>query len=153
MTDQIRDRWKPVPISQLKDFQPAEFTWTAPDGREVTLEVYRRGGAKRPSLFLHVEQFYYGPETDIAKELKDRQNIAYRGLTERDKSNIRKMRASGKPRLVLAVMFGLTTKHIEKIEKEEAIEVANKDNDFTDDYDRTFLDETAMLLRTSPTGE
>lgn len=91
--------------------------------------------------------------TEIAKELKDRQNIAYRGLTERDKSNIRKMRASGKPRLVLAVMFGLTTKHIEKIEKEEAIEVANKDNDFTDDYDRTFLDETAMLLRTSPTGE
>ncbi|OQB95179.1 MAG: hypothetical protein BWX84_00044 [Verrucomicrobia bacterium ADurb.Bin118] len=67
MTDQIRDRWKPVPISQLKDFQPAEFTWTAPDGREVTLEVYRRGGAKRPSLFLHVEQFYYGPETDVEK--------------------------------------------------------------------------------------
>lgn len=37
--------------------------------------------------------------------------------------------------------------------EEEAIEVANKDNDFTDDYDRTFLDETAILLRTSPTGE
>ena len=37
--------------------------------------------------------------------------------------------------------------------EEEAIEIANKDNDFTDDLDRTFLDETATLLKASPTGD
>ena len=37
--------------------------------------------------------------------------------------------------------------------EEEAIEIANKDNDFTDDLDRTFLDETAILLKVSPTGD
>ena len=37
--------------------------------------------------------------------------------------------------------------------EEEAIEIANKDNDFTDDLDRTFLDETATLHKASPTGD
>lgn len=37
--------------------------------------------------------------------------------------------------------------------EEEAIEIANKDNDFTDDLDRTFLDETVILLKASPTGD